>query len=274
MDPAGCSCVLFRTMNTRFRPLLLCFCSLLPAVSLWAASPVDELLGRLGQCDGATPIKVRVTHSYSRVNGEGAEARTDGAQVTLLANANAGGLTLSWDAEQLKGDDGEAADPTPKSTTGTDAGPKPAPPLKRKVGAISTQKVAEYMNVAAPFAGRLKDAVLIEEKTDSFEGKTARLLVLKLDPHLKPQDKKYIKQLDAEARIWLDSDGFPLAAEASMSLKGRAFLVITFEQAEKETYRFARVGQRLVVTSHQKQGGGSGAGEKGTSTEATTLEIL
>ena len=237
---------------------------LLLSASLLAAAPVDELLVRLRQFNGADPVKVRLSHSYSRVNGEGADARTDEAEVLLIAQATPEGLTLSWDSAQL----------APSSEATSDE--KAAPPArkKRSLGAISPQTVAEYINVAGAFEQRLKDAVLLEDKADTYQGSPARLLVLKLDPHLKPQDKKYIKQIDAQARIWLDAQGCPLAAETSMALKGRAFLVISFDSHEKETFRFSKVGGRLIVAYHEKQGGGSGAGEKGTSRESTSLELL
>lgn len=236
----------------RLLPTLLPF---LLASSLLAAAPVDELLTRLGTCTDTSPVKVRVSHSFSRTTGEGKESRTEERLVKLTAQASPeSGLVLSWDSDQLRSPGANAE--------------------KNSLSAIGPQSVFDFLNAAPVFSKRLNGAVLLEDKSDTFQGSPTRLLVVKLDPKLDAQSKKYIKQIEALAKIWLDPEGYPLAAETSVSLKGRAYLVITFDSAEKETYRFARVGGRLLVTQHDKTGGGSGAGEKATIQEQTKLELL
>lgn len=250
--------------------------ALILSSSLFAATPVDELLAHLQQFKGGSPVKVRLNHSSSRTEGDGAEASTKVTEVLLTAEASSSGMHLSWDSDQFatdktgdEGDDTAAEKTEAKSNT-----PTPTIIKKRSVGVISPTTIAEDLNIAGGFSGRLKGAVVLEDKPDSFEQKPARLLLLKLDPHLSAKNKKYIKQLDAQARIWLDAEGTPLAAETTTLVKGRAFLVITFESNEKESFRFQKVGERLVVTYRSKQGSGSGAGEKSSVLETTKIEII
>ena len=58
-----------------------------------------------------------------------------------------------------------------------------------------------------------------------------------------------IKEISGTARVWIATDGTPLAAESALSLKGRAMLVISFEHKEQERFTFARAGTVPVTFS-------------------------
>lgn len=243
---------------------------------VFADTSLDQLRERLRGLAGGDEITARVTHSSTRTDGEGADAKVNTVTVQLTAKVGPQGLTLSWDPLQLDtGKDGPAEPEAGKAPSSGDAS-KPAGDAqpKRSVSAFPPRKVIEFLDVSRSFLERLNGASLVDEKQDLFDGAPARLLVLKLDPHLDAKSKKYIKQIEATARIWIDDKGTPLGAETSVSLKGRAYLVISFDSAEKETFRFAQVGRRLLVTQHDKSGAGSGAGEKASSVESTVLHVL
>lgn len=242
----------------------------------FAGGSLDQLRERLQQLDGSDEITARLSHSSTRTDGEGKDAKVNAVAVQLTAKSGPQGLTLSWDPAQLEiSKEVPPGSEPPQGSLSQDASkPKEIAPPKRSVGAFPPRKVVEFLDVSKSFLERIKGAALVDEKPDSFQGAPARLLVLKLDPHLDAQSKKYIKQIEATARIWVDDKGTPLGAETSVSLKGRAYLVITFDSAEKEIFRFAQVGRRLLVTQYDKSGAGSGAGEKSSSVEITTLQVL
>ena len=67
--------------------------------------------------------------------------------------------------------------------------------------------------------------------------------------------------------------GRPLGAEQRVHVKGRALLVISFQSDQREEYRFAPAGDRLVVVEHVKEGSGSGGGQSGKERTTATLTI-
>jgi hypothetical protein len=54
-------------------------------------------------------------------------------------------------------------------------------------------------------------------------------------------------------------------------MKGRALLVISFEQKQQEGFTFTRMGNRLVVIHYTQENSGSGGGEHGQSKTVVTL---
>jgi hypothetical protein len=111
------------------------------------------------------------------------------------------------------------------------------------------------------------------ESTVDWEGQEATLLDLRLEPKLSERDRKYIKQAEGSARLWIGADGLPLAAERSYRVAGRAMLVISFESSQEERYTFGRHGDRLVVLTHRGETASSGAGEEGTQVVETRLTL-
>jgi hypothetical protein len=93
-------------------------------------------------------------------------------------------------------------------------------------------------------------------------------------PAIASRDRKYVKDVEATARIWLGPDGVPLAADRRVLLKGRIFLIITFEIEQKELLRFRRSGDRLVVVRHESDSRSAGAGERRDRHAVTTLTLV
>jgi hypothetical protein len=80
--------------------------------------------------------------------------------------------------------------------------------------------------------------------------------------------------VEATARIWLGPDGVPVAAERTVLLQGRIFLIIGFEIEQKDAVRFGRSGDRLVVLRQESDSRSSGAGERRDRHARTTLTLL
>jgi len=76
-----------------------------------------------------------------------------------------------------------------------------------------------------------------------------------------------------EHQIWLDAGGVPMGAEQKVRVRGKALLVISFQSEQRDEFRFARVGDRLVTVRHLHEGSGSGGGESGQSKRSTNLHF-
>lgn len=245
-------------MNLRLLTILLA-CSLLPADTL------SELKGTLMRLNGQEPIKANVEYQFWNKQGDEKKPVITEGKATTLVEEGPQGLKMSWSrgliqaaAEEARA---KALDPEKKT------------PTRRAIEGLKAIEVNDYLNGAEELLRTLDQSQLIEEKVEAWQGKPARLLQFKVTPRLDQQQKKYVKEMEATAKVWVGADGLPLAAESQVRMKGRALLVISFEQQQKEEFQFLRAGNRLVVVHHVQENSGSGGGEKGQSKSVVKLSL-
>ncbi len=234
------------------RTLFLLF--LLLGGSLAHADTLAELRRLLATLDGVDPISAKLgfTHSQSRKDDttDDRKPATVGADV----GADAQGVRMSFARRTLDTAIAEARQTDPEARR----------PVSGALAEVRVTDVDEYLSAAPKLLATLERARVLEDKAGTWHGQPARVLRLKLDPPLSKRDRKYVKKLDASARIWLAANGVPLAAEQDFVLSGRALLVVNFESSTKESFEFQRRGDRLVVVRHRRADTSSGGGESGT----------
>ena len=234
---------------------------------LSAAVPPGPLAGLDSALAGLAalgPVRARFTHRYTATAGDGKDAvRTEG-EVSGEVAEGPGGLQITWPAELLQRARAE------ERRRATD--PEARTPARDGIIAVNTMDLARLLDAAATLRDALDGATLLEDQPDTLDGAEARLLVLKLAVQLSPRDRRYVKEVEARLRLWLDPDGLPVAAESETKLSGRAFLVVTFKSEQQERWRFRRVGGRLVAVRHEDERHGEGAGDRGDRSSVTTLE--
>jgi hypothetical protein len=240
----------------RLLALLLVICSALHADVL------ADLKTTLTNLSGHEPVKARVAYEFSAQNTEDDKPVVEEANVTALVQDGTEGLTILWPRELI--------DAAAKESRATEETPKKKPALRRAMDALNATTLNDYLNTTSQLQQLLEKAELLSNKTELWEGRPAQLLTFKITQKL----PKYVKVLEQTVRLWLGADGTPLAAESRVLVKGRALLVISFESTESEDWRFARVGQRLVVARHVKESAGSGGGEKGMRKTVASLDIV
>ena len=94
----------------------------------------------------------------------------------------------------------------------------------------------------------LSEATLMEEQAVTWEGRPARLLVIR--PAQLPAEKTVEtasmkdepRPVVVEGKIWLGADGLPLALEATTELRLPAFTM-----TQHQTLTFQQIGGRLLV---------------------------
>lgn len=245
---------------------------LLPALALLAlgAEPAPDALAAvqaaLAGLAARTPVQARFTHRYEVRSGEGKELRTHQGTVTGEVAEGPGGLELRWGTALLE----QAREEAHRHA----ADPEARTPIRDGIAELDAMELSRRLDVAGDLRDALAGARVLEDRPEPLDGAPARLLVLRLEPALSARDRKYVKEAEATARLWLGPDGVPLGAERRLKTSGRAFLVITFESEERESLRLARVGDRLVAVRHEQERRGQGAGEKGERRSTTTLELL
>ncbi len=240
--------------------------SLLLASSLLQADTLTDLKALLIRLNGQEPVKVSVEYQFWNRQGDDKKPVITEGHARTQVEDGPQGLKMIWSRGVLQSAAQEAKakalDPEKKT------------PTRRAIEGLKALEMSDYLNGAEELLRTLEQAQLIEEKGgETWQGKPARLLHLKLTPSLSQQDRKYVKEMSATAKVWVGADGMPLAAETEVRLKGRAFLVISFEQQQKEAFQFTRNGNRLIVLRHTQESTGSGGGEKGQSKTVTTLTL-
>jgi len=239
--------------------------SLLLLGSLAQADTLSDLKGLLPRLNGAEPIKATVDYQFWNRQGDDKKPLITEGRATTQVEDGPQGLRMTWSRNTL-----QAAAQEAKAKA---LDPEKKTPTRRAIEGLKALEVSDYLNGADELLRTLEQSQLVQERLDTWEGKPAKLLQLKVTPKLGQQERKYIKEMEATARVWVNSEGLPLAAETEIRMKGRALLVISFEQHQKEAFQFTRAGNRLVVLRHAQESSGSGGGEKGQSKTVMSLRL-
>ena len=127
-----------------------------------------------------------------------------------------GGLTLRYSPSLMEGVRREALDkvrnpdaPTPKSDA---------------VEELKARRMAEYLSFAPVMQRDLEQCKLLGEESVTLHGKPARMLRFSANPSLPASIKKLLDRLDTDVRIWIGTDGTPLASEVKLHLQGKPLL--------------------------------------------------
>jgi hypothetical protein len=227
--------------------------------------PIARLVGALARLPATTPVRARVEHRVTFTQGDEEPAPPAGT-ATATASSGPEGLRVAWSPSLLARAEAEER--------GRLQDPDAHTPTRDAIGDLRTLGLARALDAVPEMLRSLDDAKVLEDGVEPFEGAPTRVLLLQVKPAIASRDRKYVKDVEATARVWLGPDGVPLAADRRVLLKGRIFLIITFEIEQKETLRFGRSGDRLVVLRHESDSRSSGAGERRDRHAVTTLTLM
>ena len=226
--------------------------------------PLADLSTALSRLGATAPVRARVEHRISVTLGD--EKPGPEGLVTATASAGPDGLQLGWSPAVLAEADREAQRRV--------ADPETPSPVRDAHFDLKPLDLAHALDAAAELRRSLQQAELVERRAEVRDGVPVTLLVLKVTPTLGSRERRYVKEVAAVIRLWLSADGLPVAAEQEVKASGRAFLVISFESEQKESFRFARVGDRLVVVHREAEQRSAGAGDKSRRHSVTDLALL
>lgn len=235
-------------MTPRLLPLLL-------LGTLLRGDALADLKGALAHLGGRGPVRARVDYRFWNRQGDDKKPVITEGRAEAQVEDGPQGLRMSWGHDLIRRAAREAQEQV--------RDPEAKAPTQLALEGLKATTVLACLNAAEDLSGLLGQAQLIETREEAWQGKPARRLRLKVSPKLSGQGRKYIREFEATADVWVGPDGLPLAAETDVHLKGRALLVISFEQQERETFHYVRTGNRLVVIHHTKESQGSGGGEHG-----------
>ena len=236
--------------------LTLCFLPL-------GASGLDALRASLRKPVPTEALKASVDfQNWSRRGDEKKPVISQGKAVAWVEEGPQG-MKVFWSRDQLQ----QAL----KESRLQGEDPERTTPTRDAMAGLGTLALQEYFDPAPKLLEDLDEATLVEERADTLDGRPCRLLVLKLDPKLPERTRKYVKELDAGIKVWVDAESTPLAMDLHVKVRGKALLVISFATDQHDEYRYAQVAGHLVVVHHLSENTSSGAGESGQTRKVATL---
>jgi len=243
----------------RIAPLLVCLCLPLRADGL------SELRTALQKLHGAEPVKAALEYDYWRQTTEDKKPVVSQGKATAQIEDGAQGLRITWARPLLQ----QAA----QESKAQNQQPDRPTPTRTALRGVDVVEVAEDLDQAEALLRDLDQAQLLEERPEPWQGHPARLLLLKVSPNLPGSQKKYLKELKVDAKVWIGADGLPLAYASTVSYKGSRFF-ISFEGASSQERRFAHVGGRLVAVRTTSEDRSAGMGMSTLNKKVTTFTIL
>jgi hypothetical protein len=243
----------------------LALVSTLLAVPWARADGLADLKAALARLPAQTPLKATLDVKTTEKHGDGADAVEKQGQASVGVEDGARGLQVFYAKDTLARMDAESRQLVHDAQART--------PTVWALAKLDSSEVVP-MTSAAPALGRsLDESVFKSEKADTWGGKPARLLTFTVPmTKLSDQQRKYVKEFDGALSVWIGADGTPLASEARTAVKGRVFVVISFEASDETSITYGVVGDRLLALRSESHESSSGAGEHGEQRIVKTLQ--
>ncbi|HEY4565260.1 MAG TPA: hypothetical protein VIJ36_19930 [Thermoanaerobaculia bacterium] len=227
--------------------------------SALAAEPLQELRGRLLAARSEQPIRVTVEvelahkEKAGRLHREGFKRRG-----RVVVDASLKGVHL-WEQVWRSTTSGSSFWGDPKTAPG---------PLLAEADARALVDPAEWLGIL------LVGSTVVDDQTSTWEGKPARLLVLR-SPSLTAEleagktSKGGEPPVADEMKIWLGADGLPLALERTALLR-----LADMETTQRQTLTFQQSNGRLLVAQSTETSSGTGpSATQGSDTKTMKVTV-
>lgn len=228
------------------------------------ANGLDDLRSALHKLQGADPVKATLEHSFWRQTTDDKKPVVSQGKVSAQLEEGPQGLRVTWSKPILQ----QAA----KELAVQEKEPDRPAPTRIALRNLDPVETAESLNHAEALLRDLAQAQLQEERTEAWQGRPARLLLLKVLPKIPEAQRKYLKELKVDAKVWVGPDGLPLAFASTVAYKGSR-MFISFEGGSSQERQFAKVGGRLVVTKATSEDRNAGFGASNQTKKVTTLSV-
>ena len=229
------------------------------------ADGLADLKGALARLQGQTPLKATLDVRTVERHGEGADAIEKLGQASVNVEDGARGLQVLYARDTLARMDAEqrqfAHDPKAKT------------PTVWALEKLETHEIAPMASAASTLSRNVDEMPFKGEKADTWNGKPARQLTFSIPVSKLPeQQRKYVKEFDGSLAIWIAADGTPLASETRVAVKGRAFVVVSFDAVDESSATYGVFGDRLLTLRSENHSASNGAGEHGDQRVTKTLQ--
>jgi len=137
--------------------------------------------------------------------------------------------------------------------------PNAPTPTRTAMVALTVFDVMDSIDAASMLRADLSGATVTDERTTTIGGKPATLLEVKVKPSFATKSR-FVSEPKIELKIWIGSDGTPLAAERVSNFSaGLGF--VKGENTRTERWTLAVSGDRLSATRYDQSEDATAAGK-------------
>ena len=239
---------------------------LVVSCALLRADTFTDLKAQLGRLNGGDALKATFEVQYWQQVLEDKKPIVTQGKATAQVEDGPQGVRIGWSRGLLQQAQAESR--------AQSLDPDKPVPTRSAMDSLGAVGMSEYLSYAGPLLRELEraQAKVQEERQETWNGRPARLLVLKVEPRIPSTQRKYIKDLKVEARLWVGQDGLPLAYASSVAFKGSRFFV-SFEGSSAEEIHFSRAGARLLAVRVTSENQNSGLGQQSQRKSTTTVTV-
>lgn len=226
---------------------------------------LSDLRISLQKLQSDQPLRARVEITTRRSDGESEKQKQSVGTSSVLVEIGPEGLLLNWSVEQIR--------QSRKAAWEKSANPDAAKSNVATLTALEASEALNLLDASDSLRRGLENAVLLEDKRDKYGGKSARLLVLRMDLKIGEEGRKALKSSDAILKLWLDDESVPIAMDRDIQMKFSKFF-LTYRVHDHDTRDFQVAGGRLVVSRATHDSWGSGLGHSEESHVTTSVNLL
>ena len=229
-----------------------------------AADPLADLRAALGKLTAVEPI--HATYEYQRTvanEGKFGNDKFSGKAVVEL-EGGATGYHIVFPRPLL--------DQVEREKEAKNRNAKLETPTANALRRIDPVETADAIDFAPALLRMLDGAKLLGDAQGTWQGKPARVLVVRVPDRLDDDDAGKMKISENKLTLWLGTDLVPLAAEHQFTAK-ISFLIFKAELKEKKSWHLGRVADRLVRVRYEAHQNSAGMGQKGNEVVVATLRV-
>jgi hypothetical protein len=153
-----------------------------------------------------------------------------------------------------------------------DRNPKLSTPTASALRQIDAVEAADALDFAPRVLRLIDGAKVLSDGAGTWAGKPVRVLILRAQDRMDPDDAGKVKVAENRVTLWLDGENIPLAVEHLFNAKF-SFLFLKGEMKEKKSWHLARAADRLVRARYEHTQTSSGMGQKGNESVVATVRV-
>lgn len=221
---------------------------------------LTDLRATLSGLQGHSLVTGSADYSFYTQTRDGGDRREEDGRIRVGFRADPSGLRLEFSEATL-----EEAEREQRARR---SDPDKAAPTRTALFSFTPLQISEAVDFGAILLRELGNARLIQATRSGTE----TVLTLQLPPRLSRTERKHVRNEDIRMTIRLDGEGIPIAAERTIRIKAR-FFIISLENNRTDSWTLARRGDRLMAIRRDELETSAGLTREITIRSSTVLTI-
>ena len=229
-----------------------------------AADPIADVRTALGRLTAREPVRATLDLQHNVATEGKFDNDKYAGKVTVELEGSAKGLHIVIPRPLL--------DQLTREQLAESRNPALNSPSVRALQELDPVDTSDALDFAPTLLRLLDGGKVLSDAAGTWQGKPARVLVVRVSDRLDADDAKRVKVAENRLTLWVGADLVPLAAEHVFSAKF-SLLVFKAEMKEKKSWHLARAADRLIRARYEATQSSSGMGQKGNTSVVATVRV-